>query len=146
MSNVLSEDKRQQVLALGRLGWSLRRIEQATGVRRETASSYLKAAGLGVRPPRKWGREPAEQAKPANEVITDPAKPANEVITGFGVEFSEIKRNKAGSVSACEPFREMIEQARVQGRNAMGIWQDLVSEHGFTQGYQSVRRFLYRVR
>jgi hypothetical protein len=24
MSNVLSEDKRQQVLALGRLGWSLR--------------------------------------------------------------------------------------------------------------------------
>ena len=46
MSNVLTEEKRQQVLALGRLGWSLRRIEGATGVRRETASSYLKAAGL----------------------------------------------------------------------------------------------------
>ena len=45
MSNVLAEDKRQQVLALGRLGWSLRRIERATGVRRETASGYLKAAG-----------------------------------------------------------------------------------------------------
>jgi hypothetical protein len=38
MGNVLNEDKKQQVLALGRLGWSLRRIEQATGVRRETAS------------------------------------------------------------------------------------------------------------
>ena len=34
MSNILAEDKRQQVLALGRLGWSLRRIERATGVRR----------------------------------------------------------------------------------------------------------------
>ena len=49
MSNVLAEDKRQQVLALGRLGWSLRRIERATGVRRETASGYLKAAGVVVR-------------------------------------------------------------------------------------------------
>ena len=68
MSNALSEEKRQQVIALGRLGWPLRRIEQETGVRRETASTYLKSAGIGVRPPRAWGRRPP--AKPANEVIT----------------------------------------------------------------------------
>ena len=30
MANVLNEEKKQQVLALGRLGWSLRRIQQAT--------------------------------------------------------------------------------------------------------------------
>ena len=72
MANVLNEDKKQQVLALGRLGWSLRRIQQATGIRRETAGAYLKAAGIGVRPPSGWGRcEP----KPANE---------DEVITDFG--------------------------------------------------------------
>ncbi len=40
MSNVLSESKQQQILALGRLTWSLRRIDQATAVRRETASAY----------------------------------------------------------------------------------------------------------
>ena len=51
MANVLSDEKKQQVLALGRLGWSLRRIEEATGVRRETASAYLKAAGIAVRSP-----------------------------------------------------------------------------------------------
>jgi transposase len=68
MSNVLSEAKRQQVIALGRLGWPLRRIEQETGVRRETASAYLKAAGVGVRPPGAWGRRAS--AKPANEVTT----------------------------------------------------------------------------
>jgi hypothetical protein len=45
MANVLTDDKKQQVIALGKLGWSLRRIEQATGVRRETAGAYLKAAG-----------------------------------------------------------------------------------------------------
>jgi hypothetical protein len=38
------------VIALGRLGWPLRRIEQETGVRRETAGAYLKAAGIGCGP------------------------------------------------------------------------------------------------
>jgi hypothetical protein len=65
MSNVLNEAKKQQVLALGRLGWPLRRIEQETGVRRETAGAYLKAAMIGVRAPGAWGRRPP--AKPANE-------------------------------------------------------------------------------
>ena len=54
MSNVLSEEKRQQVLALERLGWPLRRIEHETGVRRETASAYLKTVGIGARPPGVW--------------------------------------------------------------------------------------------
>ena len=71
MSNVLSEEKKQQVIALGRLGWSLRRIQRNTGVRRETAAVYLKSAGIAIRPPGAWGRQPP--AKPANEVITDPA-------------------------------------------------------------------------
>ena len=72
MSNVLTEDKRQQVLALGRLGWSLRRIERATGVRRETASGYLKTAGVVVR---SRGRPSARPANPAisSEVSTDPS-------------------------------------------------------------------------
>jgi len=42
MSNVLISEKKQQVLILGKLGWPLRRIEKATGVRRETAGDYLK--------------------------------------------------------------------------------------------------------
>jgi len=81
MSNVLNEAKKQQVLALRRLGWPLRRIEQETGVRRETAGAYLKAAGIGVRTPGAWGRRPP--AKPANEdeVTTgsDAAKPSHRI-------------------------------------------------------------------
>jgi hypothetical protein len=111
MSNVLNDEKKQQVLALGRLGWTLRRIEQATGVRRETAGAYLKAAGIGVRPPGGWGRRPS--AKPANGVITDSAesKPANEaeVITDFirqNPEKQPIQLPQPNpSVSACEPSR-----------------------------------------
>jgi transposase len=170
MANVLNEEKKQQVLALGRLGWSLRRIQQATHVRRETASAYLKAAGIAVRPPSGWGRcEP----KPANEVITDSgaaksaipvipdpldpncnpnpknlsnkekaratSKPANEneVITD-----SEV----VTGASACEPYREAIDLGISRGRNAMAIWQDLVSEYGFASSYQSVQRFVRKRR
>jgi len=53
-------------------------------------------------------------------VITDPAKPANEVITDFGVGFIGVKARKRITVSACEPFRERIERAHLEGRNAMG--------------------------
>jgi len=63
----LKEERQQQRLALGRLGWSRRRIQHENGIRRETASQYLKAAGIAVRPPAGWGRH---LAKPANEVIT----------------------------------------------------------------------------
>src|SRR5881628_2999071 len=68
MANLLSDAKKQQVIALGQLGWTLRRIQAATGVRRETAGAYLKAAGLAVRPAGRWGHPP----KPAIEVSTDP--------------------------------------------------------------------------
>ncbi len=141
MSNVLSEEKKQQVIALGKLGWPLRRIEQFTGVRRETAGAYLKAAGIGVRPPGAWGRR--APAKPANEVITDPAdsKPANEVTTDFSPPISPPTGNQDRVASACEPFREWIEQGLGRGRNAMAIWQDLVSDRGFPHGYQTVKRF-----
>jgi len=46
MIYVLNEGKKQQVIALGKLGCPLRRIEQATGIRGKTVSAYLKSARL----------------------------------------------------------------------------------------------------
>ena len=46
----------------------------------------------------------------------------------------------------CEPYRELIIAALARGRNAMGIWQDLVDGHGFTGGYDSVKRFVAKLR
>src|SRR3989449_3516280 len=149
MSNVLNESKKQQVIALGRLGWPLRRIEQETGVRRETVGAYLKAAGIAVRPAGGWGRR--APAKPANEVITDPvdSKPANGVITDFDGGFllnpGLQPQNRTPSGSTCEPYREAIELGLSRGRNAMAIWQDLVSG-GYDGGYQTVQRFVGKLR
>jgi hypothetical protein len=179
MANVLKDDKKQQIIALGRLGWSLRKIQQATRVRRETISAYLRGAGVEIWPPGRWRRE--RKAKPAIQVITgsgaakpaipgfaDPlnpdlnpenlsrkeqatttSKPAIEVITDFGVGLSgkEPENSKAGgSASTCEPYREIIELGLSRDRNAVAIWQDLVSDYGFQGGYQSVRRFAYKLR
>jgi transposase len=141
MSNALSEGKKQQVIALGKLGWPLRRIEQATGVRRETASAYLKAAGVAIRLPRFWGKR--IPAKPAKEVTPDPdSKPAKEVTPDFNAGFSA----KPTVRSTCEAYRELIEQGLVLGRNSKAIWQDLVSDHGFAGGYQAVKRFVRKLR
>ncbi len=142
MANVLDREKQQQILALGRLGWSLRRIEDETGVRRETVSRYLKAAGVEVRAAGRWGHPPP---KPAIEVFTDPAdsKPAIEVFTDSD---PPPMPGRSPSASACEPHREWIEVAVGHGRDAMSIWQDLVDDWGFTHSYQSVRRFVVKLR
>ena len=68
MANVLDSGKQQQILALGKLGWTLRRIEEETGIRRETVSRYLKRSGIEVRP---RGRRGHLESKAAIKVITD---------------------------------------------------------------------------
>jgi len=161
MSNVLGDDKQHQVVALGRLGWSLRRIEQATGVRRETVSGYLKAVGIVVRG---RGRPRESKPKPAispevstdsgasnpaisEEVSTDSdaTKPATRV--EVSTDSVPVPRpGRAPSASACEPYRELIAEALGRGRNAMAIWQDLVDDHGFVARYASVRRFVLTLR
>jgi transposase len=134
MSNILGDEKQQQILALGRLGWTLRRIEQATAVRRETASAYLKAAGIAVRGRGRPGVGPPNPAI-SGEVSTDLGSPP------------ELPRpGRAPSASACEPYREVIAEALGRGRNAVAIWQDLVDDHGFTARYASVRRFALKLR
>jgi hypothetical protein len=62
MANYLKMPKKSQVLALLELGWSYRRIEAETGVRRETVSGY----------------DAARQANPAKTFPgSDPSPPAD---------------------------------------------------------------------
>src|SRR5712691_3705109 len=140
MANIWSDAKKQQVIALGQLGWTLRRIEAATGVRGETAGAYLKAAGIAVRPPGRWGHPPAN---PAKEVSTDPSTPS--AVPPAPPAWPPGPQ-RAPTASACAPYRELIELALARGRNAMAIWRDLVDDHGFPAQYASVRRFVGRLR
>ena len=84
-------------------------------------------------------------------MTTDPeSKPANEVTTDFVQIISEkqpIPLPAANvSLSLSEPFRDTIELGLRRGRNAMAIWQDLVSQNGFSGGYETVKRFVRKLR
>lgn len=118
----------------------------ATGVRRETVSRYLKHAGVEVRSRGRRSESKPKAAIVGAEVITDSgadSKPAIAVIT----DSDPLALPRANpSASACEPYRDLIEQAVSHGRNAMSVWQDLVDDHGFSHSYQSVGRFVKKLR
>ena len=78
---------------------------------------------------------------------SDISKPANEVTTDSEAENPvPAESSSPPSSSSCEPYRETIEQALERGRNAMAIWQDLVTDHGFASSYEAVKRFVRKLR
>jgi len=79
---------------------------------------YLKAARIPGGSSERWGHR---TAKPAIEVITGPAT----------VNEDRVLHGRSPSASAREAYREIIEAGLERGRNAMAIWQDLATEHGF---------------
>jgi len=117
-------------------------------MRREAANVYLKAAGVVVCLSG-WGRRCP--AKPAIQETTDPKGKDAEGAAGFRYHPGENSRGNfrefhPGRESTCEPYRELIERGLACGRNALAIWQDLGSGHGFAGGYQAVKRFVRRLR
>jgi transposase len=90
----------------------------------------------------------SDGAKPAisGEVSTDSDQPKPATRAEVSTDLATAPHpGRAPSASACEPYRELIERALAQGRNAMAIWQDLVDTHGFEARYSSVRRFVQAV-
>ena len=143
MSNVLKASKREQIVALGRLGWSIRRIERETGIRRETISGYLKAAEIPVRPPRGWGHGELKRRdpKPAIEKITE-EDPATVVSNPAKERITDSRRQG----SACDEHRPMIEARLRAGCLVTSIFQELVEEHGFAHRYAAVSRYVKKLR
>jgi hypothetical protein len=128
----LGDDKQQQVLALGRLGWPLRRIEAATGVRRETASVRRDPRPPASAPPTPGAKSGQSGVHRLWRPFRRPGAPAG--LASAGQPGSHGQRLRA--------YRELIEQALAWGRNAMAIWPDLVDDHGFPgrAGFESWER------
>src|SRR5207253_9585391 len=99
MSNVLDTHIQEQIRALGRLGWTLTRIQEATGIRRETVSGYLKAAGIAVR---RRGRPSEAKPKPAisGEVSTDCGPPTPAIRVAASTDLAVRRPERAPTASA----------------------------------------------
>ena len=65
---------------------------------------------------------------------------------GDGSElFAQALAAAQANVSLCERWKPQIEAGLDRGLSAKRIHQDLVGDHGFTGGYQSVKRFVRRL-
>ena len=121
MSNVLKVSLQATIYSLHGRGWSRRRIARELGIDRETVGRYLLLAKPAIST---TGVEGTDEAKPA---------------------ISTAGKN-IGRKSQCEPLAEVI-MAKVEvGLSAQRIYQDLVEESGFTDSYQSVKRFVRKLR
>lgn len=107
---------REAIKALQQRGYSQRKIARELGIHRATVSRYLE----GEPPP------------PDPSKCTTPS-PGSKSRTDEGQ-------------SACEPYREFIEEKLALGLDAKRIWQDLVAERGFDHRYASVKRFVCKLR
>ena len=113
-------------------GASHREIKRRTGVDRKTIRRYAlasKSPGVAT------GSEgSADQTPPPRP----PAQP--------GESSPPVASPLPAGPSACEPHRPWIESQLLLGRNAVSVFQDLVEQHGFGHRYNSVKRFVARLK
>ena len=141
MSNYLKMPKKSHVLALLELGWSYRRIEAETGVRRETVSGYDRARGAKAAKTFP-GSAPSLPAESADRPPPDASNPA----TTFAGSDSNPAKAFPGSAPrprfAAATYRTAITEKLDAGLSLQRIWQDLVEEYGYGASYESVKRFV----
>jgi transposase len=165
MANHLGMARVRAIELLRERGWSFRRIARELGVHRETVSRYVRlqeaaAGGCGTGPPgvalAKVGPPGGDDCRMAGgnvpggwEDQNRPNPPAGSGGCEGGLDGQNRPNLPAGSSgpsSRCEPYRKQIEAALEQGLSAQRIWQDLQTEHHFAGGYDSVKRYVRRLK
>ena len=169
MAYELKMEQHQTIIGLWRQGWSYRRIAAELGIDRDTVSRHVKAAGGPVAPKPAEADAGGQGERAANAAISitgstglatgdsevapsgvttvDATGPCSHAIAsaGNGAPVPPAE-GSAGRRSLCEPLRAVIVAALDMGLTARRIWQDLKADHEFTGDYQSVQRFVRRLR
>src|ERR1700741_3149904 len=124
MSNVQKVSLQTTKYSLANRGWSQRRIARELGINRETVGRYLCLAQKAKPAISTAGSEGSRESKPA---ISTAGK-------------------STGRKSQCEPLAEVILAKAEVGLSAQRIYQDLVEENGCSDSYESVKRFVRKLR
>lgn len=142
MPNYLKMPKQHHVIALLELGWSYRRIQAETGVRRETVGRYDRARLAKAAKVFPGSASPEPPAQAASLALDDPN--AATVFAGSdrnpAIVFPGSPRKRSRSVAAA--YRSAITEKLDAGLSLQRIWQDLVEEFGYAASYESVKRFV----
>jgi transposase len=144
MANYLKMKQRQQVIALLELGWTYRRIEAETGVRRETVSRYdrrRRSNAAKVFP----GSEPPPEAKEAAQSRSETSNPAKVFPGSASNAANAVPGSDLPPRSTAAPYHDAIVEKLDTGLSLQRIWQDLVEEYGYGGSYESIKRYARRL-
>ncbi len=160
MSNTLKMENQILIQQLLKLGWSYRRIEKETGIRRETISKCdpnhprnqqrAKAANVPTGSGIENGTKPENRPKcpPTPEPDHNSAL-ANHATGGCDGAHTPIIAvpliQKPTRISNAAPFDLTIRQKFTLGLSAQRIYQDLVSDHDFKYGYDCIKRYIRKL-
>ncbi len=169
MAHVLEMARIQAIQQLHAAKWSQRRIARELGIDRGTVARCLRALQSESKPAIPPTGSDGSKAATFEGAPAPPADPnaGSEDADHSGVPKAAIPpTGKEGSIepvpgpsnppsrgahaagrrSDCEPFRDLILAKLDQGLSAQRIYQDLTSEHSAAVGYNSVKRFVRRLR
>src|SRR5947209_2379535 len=138
MANLFKMAMIDTIVRLHRQGWSNRRIARDLGIDRDAVSRHIRQTQAHSKAAKViTGSEAEASASKAAKVITgSDAGPATSEAADPRLD------DTAKSRSLCQPWRAVIVAKLDLGLTAQRIYQDLVSDHGFTGHYHSVRRFI----
>lgn len=142
MANVLKMDRQATIRSLLALGWSYREIERASGIRRETIRGTIR------KHPRYGGRlSDAKAAKvPTDSAAEDDQKRPKCPPTHDAVPPLDTAERKPTRTSLAARHEAAIRRNLKAGLSAQRIYQDLVVEEGYEHGYDSVKRYVRRLK
>ena len=143
MANRLKMAKVHTIQVLQSRGWSQRRIARELGVHRDTVARHIREGmeAAGPDPPK-----PAISITGSVEANSPAANPENRPAISITGSADPGRTAPAGQHSRCGPYRDIIIEMLERGLSAQRIWQNLKTEHGFADGYQSVQRFVRKLR
>lgn len=125
MANVTKMNVINAIETLYQKGWSQRRIARELSIHRSAVARYIRAFEARAQ------NVPNPTAGNGGDLESKRTKPDHRV---------------SGPLSRCEPHRSRIEDAVEEGLSAQRIYQDLCAEQGFEGSYESVKRFVARLR
>lgn len=171
MSNVLKMEKQTLIQQLLSLGWSYRRIQEETGIHRTTISKYDSSHPCHVSRTQtsnsKSTKVPAEPDQPADEnrpkcpptsspnesVQADqtpphtPENPSQSRESGSDDgSFENATIKKPTRISQAQAYDEIIREKLRHDLTAQRIYQDLVTDYDFPHGYDSIKRYVRKLK
>lgn len=117
------------ILTLYKKGWKKARIARELGIDVKTVRRHIRLA-----------------AETGDLSGTDRSNSPNPPAGSGGANSLNLPTGSSGPVSKCESYRAEIKVKVESGLHAQRIFQDLAIEHGFDGSYDSVKRFVRRIK